>query len=186
MVRFLFVLALFAAPAASAQEWKDIDLDAVEKMVLACKATTQEKELAGRLDRYGVAEAPDQLDESVGLPVSKAIEPANNPEVAAEILAALIEANADDPRYRLAAAYYMFKDMALYSAASCKAVGRELRRILVFDDMLKYAEDGDEMVNYYRGSANGSRRRLIVRLRAYDRIAEKEAVLLEVLGLEKG
>ncbi len=186
-MRMIFPVAmLLAALPASAQRVPEIDLDAVEARIAACRETPMEKDLAARLAVHGVARAPADLDSTLGIAVNASTGPELNPARAAEGLAEMLAANASDPGYRAAAAFYVLKDMAFYRDLNCKSIENAYRRVVVFSDLAAAAQEDDSLRAYYERTQTLATEQLARALRAGRRYAEKEAALLDVLGLESG
>lgn len=180
---FTAAFLLLAAPWAAAQQPADIDLAAVEQGVRDCRVTPADDELATRLGKYGVARAPRAMDDTTGLAVSKLIVPEYNPERAAEGIAALLAGHVDDAAFPAVVAYYVFKDMALYRSLNCTSVDAWYRHAVVYGDLRREAAADDPNLAYYGESEATALAKLAGALRAGRRIAEKEAALLQVLGL---
>ncbi|MFQ5783317.1 MAG: hypothetical protein ACE5H8_00655 [Alphaproteobacteria bacterium] len=179
----IVVVVVALAGAAQAQSTPEIDADAVERIILACRETPMEADLAARLETYGIARAPSELDATLGLEVSTRIQPSENPRRAAAAIARLLAERGGDPALRAAIAYYALKDMAFYRDLNCEAVDAWYHHVAVFTDLRAGAASGDSNRAYYTQSEAKARRSLAQALRARRRITEKEAALVAVLGL---
>lgn len=186
-IRSAGLLLAFGAASAQAQEAPAIDLAAVEARIARCRETPFEADLAASLARYGVTSLSGEAeDPTVGLAVSKRIETSFSPARSAEAIAAYLAGNGGAEGLRETIAYYVLKDMALYREFNCQSIEYRYRQVVIFADLAGQAETDDPNLGYYRQAEAAGRRALASVLRARERLAEKEAALAGVLGLEAG
>ncbi len=174
------MLLAFTLPAVGQVR---VDEVRAETLIKACAGNDPAAFLAERLTGHGLSEPEGAPDQALELSVDRALAPENNPERAAEALAALIAREGGSPEHRHGLQFYVLKNFAYFQALNCQALGRDYRQLVAYRDLLERAGSGDPNRDYFARSIEQSQGKLALALRVHDRLIEKERIALKIVGL---
>tara|TARA_Y100000590_G_scaffold215309_1_gene244005 strand:+ start:627 stop:1271 length:645 start_codon:yes stop_codon:yes gene_type:complete len=198
---FLLISIFFLSinKSFSEDEFTSLDLDKdqnkiVQKALESCKDVNYENLLNTRKEKLGVSE-PDktinkkkQLDNSLGIEVSRSIETIYTPEQSLDNVNKILSSIKDDRLYP-AIKYYIIKDFAFYENGLCKSLNNHFDTYNVYKDFFLKTKnkeldpiyENEHNLNFFYKNSSSARKRLLLAIQSKKRLLEKEQYLLKNL-----
>ncbi len=187
----------------SEDEYLPLDLnkeqnEIVQNALTSCKDVNFENLLNSRKEKLGVSE-PDktinkkkQLDNSLGIEVSRSIETIYTPEQSLDNVNKILSSIKDDRLYP-AIKYYIIKDFAFYESGLCKSLKNHFDTYKVYKEFylktknkeLDPIYENENNLNFFYKNSSSARKRLLLAIQSKKRLLEKEQFLLENLKIFK-
>ena len=202
---FLLILLFFSSvdKSFSEDEFPPLDLNKKQKTIVdnavsSCGDVNFENLLNARKEKLGLDE-PDkiinkkkQLDNSLGIEVSRSIETIYTPEQSLANVKKILSSIHDDRLYS-AIAYYIIRDFAFYENGLCKSLKNHFDTYKVYKDFylktknkeLDPIYENENNLNFFYKNSSSARKRLLVAIQSKKRLLEKEQFLLENLKIFK-
>ena len=198
-----FLLTLNIHPLLSDDHWPSLDFNDKNKIKVndalsSCKNVEFERLLNNKKTLLGINE-PDktlnkrnQLDNSLGIEVSRSIETIYTPKQSLENVKKILSLIKDERLYS-AVAYYIIKDFAFYQSGICKSLENHFDTYKIYKDFFLKTknkqldpiyENENNLHFFYRNSKN-ARKRLLLAIQSKKRLLEKEQFLLDNLQIFK-
>ena len=201
---FFFLLSFFIFiinPSFSESETPSLDLNQEQKVIVdnalsSCKDVNFQNLLNIRKERLGISE-PDksinkkkQLDNSLGIEVSRAIETIYTPEQSLANVKKILSSINDDRLYP-AIAYYIIKDFAFYEHGLCKSLKNHFDTYQVYKEFyfktknkeLDPIYENENNLNFFYKNSSSAKKRLLLAIQSKKRLLEKEQFLLKNLKI---
>ena len=200
---WFFLLTLNIHPLLSDDQWPSLDFNdknktKVNDALSSCKNVEFERLLNNKKTLLGINE-PDktlnkknQLDNSLGIEVSRSIETIYTPKQSLENVKKILSLIKDERLYS-AVAYYIIKDFAFYQSGICKSLENHFDTYKIYKDFFLKTknkqldpiyENENNLHFFYRNSKN-ARKRLLLAIQSKKRLSEKEQFLLDNLQIFK-
>ena len=200
---WFFLLTLNIHPLLSDDQWPSLDFNdknktKVNDALSSCKNVEFERLLNNKKTLLGINE-PDktlnkknQLDNSLGIEVSRSIETIYTPKQSLENVKKLLSLIKDERLYS-AVAYYIIKDFAFYQSGICKSLENHFDTYKIYKDFFLKTknkqldpiyENENNLHFFYRNSKNAGKR-LLLAIQSKKRLLEKEQFLLDNLQIFK-
>ena len=200
---WFFLLTLNIHPLLSDDQWPSLDFNdknktKVNDALSSCKNVEFERLLNNKKTLLGINE-PDktlnkknQLDNSLGIEVSRSIETIYTPKQSLENVKKILSLIKDERLYS-AVAYYIIKDFAFYQSGICKSLENHFNTYKIYKDFFLKTknkqldpiyENENNLHFFYRNSKN-ARKRLLLAIQSKKRLLEKEQFLLDNLQIFK-
>ena len=200
---WFFLLTLNIHPLLSDDQWPSLDFNdknktKVNDALSSCKNVEFERLLNNKKTLLGINE-PDktlnkknQLDNSLGIAVSRSIETIYTPKQSLENVKKILSLIKDERLYS-AVAYYIIKDFAFYQSGICKSLENHFDTYKIYKDFFLKTknkqldpiyENENNLHFFYRNSKN-ARKRLLLAIQSKKRLLEKEQFLLDNLQIFK-
>ena len=187
----------------SEDEFPPLDLnkdqnEIVQNALTSCKDVNFENLLNSRKEKLGVSE-PDktinkkkELDNSLGIEVSRSIETIYTPEQSLDNVNKILSSIKDDRLYP-AIKYYIIKDFAFYESGLCKSLKNHFDTYKVYKEFylktknkeLDPIYENENNLNFFYKNSSSARKRLLLAIQSRKRLLEKEQFLLENLKIFK-
>ena len=203
---FFLLISLFflnVNKSFSEDEFPPLDLnkdqnEIVQNTLTSCKDVNFENLLNSRKEKLGVSE-PDktinkkkELDNSLGIEVSRSIETINTPEQSLDNVNKILSSIKDDRLYP-AIKYYIIKDFAFYESGLCKSLKNHFDTYKVYKEFylktknkeLDPIYENENNLNFFYKNSSSARKRLLLAIQSRKRLLEKEQFLLENLKIFK-
>ena len=203
---FFLLISLFflnVNKSFSEDEFPPLDLnkdqnEIVQNALTSCKDVNFENLLNSRKDKLGVSE-PDktinkkkELDNSLGIEVSRSIETIYTPEQSLDNVNKILSSIKDDRLYP-AIKYYIIKDFAFYESGLCKSLKNHFDTYKVYKEFylktknkeLDPIYENENNLNFFYKNSSSARKRLLLAIQSRKRLLEKEQFLLENLKIFK-
>ena len=198
---WFFLLTLNIHPLLSDDQWPSLDFNdknktKVNDALSSCKNVEFERLLNNKRTLLGINE-PDktlnkknQLDNSLGIEVSRSIETIYTPKQSLENVKKILSLIKDERLYS-AVAYYIIKDFAFYQSGICKSLENHFDTYKIYKDFFLKTknkqldpiyENENNLHFFYRNSKN-ARKRLLLAIQSKKRLLEKEQFLLKNLKI---
>ena len=200
---FLLILLLFSSvdKSFSEDEFPPLDLNKKQKTIVdnalsSCGDVNFENLLNARKEKLGLDE-PDktinrkkQLDNSLGIEVSRSIETIYTPEQSLANVKKILSSIKDDRLYS-AIAYYIIRDFAFYENGLCKSLKNHFDTYKVYKDFylktknkeLDPIYENENNLNFFYKNSSSARKRLLLAIQSKKRLLEKEQFLLKNLKI---
>ena len=200
---WFFLLTLNIHVLLSDDQWPSLDFNdknktKVNDALSSCKNVEFERLLNNKKTLLGINE-PDktlnkknQLDNSLGIEVSRSIETIYTPKQSLENVKKILSLIKDERLYS-AVAYYIIKDFAFYQSGICKSLENHFDTYKIYKDFFLKTknkqldpiyENENNLHFFYRNSKN-ARKRLLLAIQSKKRLLEKEQFLLDNLQIFK-
>ena len=200
---WFFLLTLNIHPLLSDDQWPSLDFNdknktKVNDALSSCKNVEFERLLNNKKTLLSINE-PDktlnkknQLDNSLGIEVSRSIETIYTPKQSLENVKKILFLIKDERLYS-AVAYYIIKDFAFYQSGICKSLENHFDTYKIYKDFFLKTknkqldpiyENENNLHFFYRNSKN-ARKRLLLAIQSKKRLLEKEQFLLDNLQIFK-
>ena len=203
---FFLLISLFflnVNKSFSEDEFPPLDLnkdqnEIVQNALTSCKDVNFENLLNSRKEKLGVSE-PDktinkkkELDNSLGIEVSRSIETIYTPEQSLDNVNKILSSIKDDRLYP-AIKYYIIKDFAFYESGLCKSLKNHFDTYKVYKEFylktknkeLDPIYENENNLNFFYKNSSSARKRLLLAIQSKKRLLEKEQFLLENLKIFK-
>ena len=203
---FFLLISLFflnVYKSFSEDEFPPLDLnkdqnEIVQNALTSCKDVNFENLLNSRKEKLGVSE-PDktinkkkELDNSLGIEVSRSIETIYTPEQSLDNVNKILSSIKDDRLYP-AIKYYIIKDFAFYESGLCKSLKNHFDTYKVYKEFylktknkeLDPIYENENNLNFFYKNSSSARKRLLLAIQSRKRLLEKEQFLLENLKIFK-
>ena len=202
---FLLILLFFSSvdKSFSEDEFPPLDLNKKQKTIVdnalsSCGDVNFDNLLDVRKEKLGLNE-PDktinrkkQLDNSLGIEVSRSIETIYTPEQSLANVKKILSSIKDDRLYP-AIAYYIIRDFAFYEHGLCKSLKNHFNTYKVYKEFylktknkeLDPIYENENNLNFFYKNSSSARKRLLVAIQSKKRLLEKEQFLLENLKIFK-
>ena len=203
---FFLLISLFflnVNKSFSEDEFPPLDLnkdqnEIVQNALTSCKDVNFENLLNSRKEKLGVSE-PDktinkkkELDNSLGIEVSRSIETIYTPEQSLDNVNKILSSIKDDRLYP-AIKYYIIKDFAFYESGLCKSLKNHFDTYKVYKEFylktknkeLDPIYENENNLNFFYKNSSSARKRLLLAIQSRKRLLEKEQFLLENLKIFK-
>ncbi len=200
---FLLILLFFSSvdKSFSEDEFPPLDLNKKQKTIVdnavsSCEDVNFENLLNARKKKLGLDE-PDktinrkkQLDNSLGIEVSRSIETIYTPEQSLANVKKILSSIKDDRLYS-AIAYYIIRDFAFYESGLCKSLKNHFDTYKVYKDFylktknkeLDPIYENENNLNFFYKNSSSARKRLLLAIQSKKRLLEKEQFLLKNLKI---
>jgi len=198
---FLFSFLFLIIKPLFSEEASILDLNQEQKVIVnnalsSCKDADFENLLKTRKEKLGIDE-PDksinkkkQLDNSLGIEVSRSIETIYTPEQSLENVKKILDSIKDDRLY-LAIAYYIVKDFAFYENGLCKSLRNHFDTYKIYKDFyfktknneLDPIYENENNLNFFYKNSLGAQKRLLLAIQSKKRLLEKEQFLIKNLKI---
>ena len=201
---FFFLLSFFIFiinPSFSENERPSLDLNEKQKTIVdnalsSCSDANLDDLLNTRKEKLGINE-PDksinkkkQLDNSLGIEVSRSIETIYTPEQSLVNVKKILSSINDDRLYP-AVAYYIIKDFAFYEHGLCKSLRNHLKTYNIYKEFyfktknkeLDPIYENENNLNFFYKNTSNARKRLLLAIQSKKRLLEKEQFLLKNLKI---
>ena len=200
---FLLILLFFSSvdKSFSEDEFPPLDLNKKQKTIVdnavsSCGDVNFENLLNARKEKLGLDE-PDktinkkkQLDNSLGIEVSRSIETIYTPEQSLANVKKILSSIKDDRLYS-AIAYYIIRDFAFYENGLCKSLKNHFDTYKVYKDFylktknkeLDPIYENENNLNFFYKNSSSARKRLLLAIQSKKRLLEKEQFLLKNLKI---
>ena len=185
----------------SEDEFPPLDLNKEQKTIVdnalsSCGDVNFDNLLDVRKEKLGLNE-PDktinrkkQLDNSLGIEVSRSIETIYTPKQSLANVKKLLSSIKDDRLYS-AIAYYIIRDFAFYENGLCKSLKNHFDTYKVYKDFylktknkeLDPIYENENNLNFFYKNSSSARKRLLLAIQSKKRLLEKEQFLLENLKI---
>ena len=202
---FLLILLFFSSvdKSFSEDEFPPLDLNKEQKTIVdnalsSCGDVNFENLLNARKEKLGLNE-PDktinrkkQLDNSLGIEVSRSIETIYTPEQSLANVKKILSSINDDRLYS-AIAYYIIRDFAFYEHGLCKSLKNHFDTYKVYKEFylktknkeLDPIYENENNLNFFYKNSSSARKRLLLAIQSKKRLLEKEQFLLKNLKIFK-
>ena len=200
---WFFLLTLNIHPLLSDDQWPSLDFNdknktKVNDALSSCKNVEFERLLNNKKTLLGINEPnktlnkKNQLDNSLGIEVSRSIETIYTPKQSLENVKKILSLIKDERLYS-AVAYYIIKDFAFYQSGICKSLENHFDTYKIYKDFFLKTknkqldpiyENENNLHFFYRNSKN-ARKRLLLAIQSKKRLLEKEQFLLDNLQIFK-
>ena len=200
---FLLILLFFSSveKSFSEDEFLPLDLNKKQKIIVdnaisSCGDVNFENLLNVRKEKLGLNK-PDktinrkkQLDNSLGIEVSRSIETIYTPEQSLANVKKILSSIKDDRLYS-AIAYYIIRDFAFYENGLCKSLKNHFDTYKVYKDFylktknkeLDPIYENENNLNFFYKNSSSARKRLLLAIQSKKRLLEKEQFLLKNLKI---
>ena len=201
---FFFLLSFFIFiinPSFSENERPSLDLNEKQKTIVdnalsSCSDANLDDLLNTRKEKLGINE-PDksinkkkQLDNSLGIEVSRSIETIYTPEQSLVNVKKILSTINDDRLYS-AIAYYIIRDFAFYEHGLCKSLRNHFQTYNVYKEFylktknkeLDPIYENENNLNFFYKNTTNARKRLLLSIQSKRRLLEKEQFLLKNLKI---
>tara|TARA_B100000029_G_scaffold54746_1_gene49682 strand:- start:11673 stop:12317 length:645 start_codon:yes stop_codon:yes gene_type:complete len=198
LISFFF---LNVSKSFSEDEYPTLDLnkdqnEIVQNALTSCEDVNFENLLNSRKEKLGINE-PDktinkkkQLDNSLGIEVSRSIETIYTPEQSLSNVKNILSSIKDDRLYS-AIKYYIIKDFAFYENGLCKSLKNHFDTYNVYKNFylktknkeLDPIYENENNLNFFYKNSSSARNRLLLAIQSKKRLLEKEKFLLENLKI---
>ena len=201
---FFFLISFFfinGNKSFSEDEFPSLDLNKdqnkiVQNALTSCKDVNFENLLNSRKEKLGVSE-PDktinkkkQLDNSLGIEVSRSIETIYTPKQSLDNVNKILSSIKDDRLYP-AIKYYIIKDFAFYESGLCKSLKSHFDTYKVYKEFylktknkeLDPIYENENNLNFFYKNSSAARKRLLLAIQSKKRLLEKEQFLLKNLRI---
>ena len=201
---FFFLLSFFIFiinPSFSENERPSLDLNEKQKTIVdnalsSCSDANFDDLLNTRKEKLGINE-PDksinkkkQLDNSLGIEVSRSIETIYTPEQSLANVKKILSSINDDRLYP-AVAYYIIKDFAFYEHGLCKSLRNHFETYNIYKEFyfktknkeLDPIYENENNLNFFYKNTSNARKRLLLAIQSKKRLLEKEQFLLKNLKI---
>ena len=200
---FLLILLFFSSvdKSFSEDEFSPLDLNKKQKTIVdnalsSCGDVNFENLLNARKEKLGLDE-PDktinrkkQLDNSLGIEVSRSIETIYTPEQSLANVKKILSSIKDDRLYS-AIAYYIIRDFAFYENGLCKSLKNHFDTYKIYKDFylktknkeLDPIYENENNLNFFYKNSSSARKRLLLAIQSKKRLLEKEQFLLKNLKI---
>ena len=200
---FLLIIFFFfnSNKSFSEDEFPSLDLNKdqnkiVQNALTSCKDVNFENLLNSRKEKLGVSE-PDktinkkkELDNSLGIEVSRSIETIYTPEQSLDNVNKILSSIKDDRLYP-AIKYYIIKDFAFYESGLCKSLKNHFDTYKVYKEFylktknkeLDPIYENENNLNFFYKNSSNARNRLLLAIQSKKRLLEKEQFLLKNLKI---
>ena len=200
---FLLILLFFSSvdKSFSEDEFPPLDLNKKQKTIVdnavsSCGDVNFENLLNARKEKLGLNE-PDktinrkkQLDNSLGIEVSRSIETIYTPEQSLANVKKILSSIKDDRLYP-AIAYYIIRDFAFYEHGLCKSLKNHFDTYKVYKEFylktknkeLDPIYENENNLNFFYKNSSSARNRLLLAIQSKKRLLEKEQFLLKNLKI---
>ena len=200
---FLLIIFFFfnSNKSFSEDEFPSLDLNKdqnkiVQNALTSCKDVNFENLLNSRKEKLGVSE-PDktinkkkQLDNSLGIEVSRSIETIYTPKQSLDNVNKILSSIKDDRLYP-AIKYYIIKDFAFYESGLCKSLKNHFDTYNVYKNFylktknkeLDPIYENENNLNFFYKNSSAARKRLLLAIQSKKRLLEKEQFLLKNLRI---
>ena len=200
LISFFF---LIINKSFSQDEFPPLDLNKdqnkiVQNALKSCKDVNFENLLNIRKEKLGISE-PDktinkkkELDNSLGIEVSRSIETIYTPKQSLDNVNKILSSITDDRLYP-AIKYYIIKDFAFYEYGLCKSLTNHFDTFKVYKEFylktknkeLDPIYENDHNLNFFHKNSSNARNRLLLSIQSKKRLLEKEQFLLKNLKIFK-
>ena len=201
---FFFLLSFFIFiinPSFSENERPSLDLNEKQKTIVdnalsSCSDVNFDDLLNTRKEKLGINE-PDksinkkkQLDNSLGIEVSRSIETIYTPEQSLVNVKKVLSTINDDRLYP-AIAYYIIRDFAFYENGLCKSLRNHFQTYNVYKEFylktknkeLDPIYENENNLNFFYKNTSNARKRILLAIQSKKRLLEKEQFLLKNLEI---
>ena len=201
---FFFLLSFFIFiinPSFSENERPSLDLNEKQKTIVdnalsSCSDANFDDLLNTRKEKLGINE-PDksinkkkQLDNSLGIEVSRSIETIYTPEQSLVNVKKILSTINDDRLYP-AIAYYIIRDFAFYEHGLCKSLRNHFQTYNVYKEFylktknkeLDPIYENENNLNFFYKNTSNARKRILLAIQSKKRLLEKEQFLLKNLEI---
>jgi len=201
---FFFLLSFFIFiinPSFSENERPSLDLNEKQKTIVdnalsSCSDVNFDDLLNTRKEKLGINE-PDksinkkkQLDNSLGIEVSRSIETIYTPEQSLVNVKKILSTINDDRLYP-AIAYYIIRDFAFYENGLCKSLRNHFQTYNVYKEFylktknkeLDPIYENENNLNFFYKNTSNARKRILLAIQSKKRLLEKEQFLLKNLEI---
>ena len=200
---FLLILLFFSSvdKSFSEDEFPPLDLNKKQKTIVdnalsSCGDVNFENLLNARKEKLGLNE-PDktinrkkQLDNSLGIEVSRSIETIYTPEQSLANVKKILSSINDDRLYS-AIAYYIIRDFAFYESGLCKSLKNHFDTYKVYKEFylktknkeLDHIYENENNLDFFYKNSSNARKRLLLAIQSKKRLLEKEQFLLKNLKI---
>ena len=201
---FFFLLSFFIFiinPSFSENERPSLDLNEKQKTIVdnalsSCSDVNFDDLLNTRKEKLGINE-PDksinkkkQLDNSLGIEVSRSIETIYTPEQSLVNVKKILSTINDDRLYP-AIAYYIIRDFAFYEHGLCKSLRNHFQTYNVYKEFylktknkeLDPIYENENNLNFFYKNSSNARKRILLAIQSKKRLLEKEQFLLKNLEI---
>ena len=200
---FLLILLFFSSvdKSFSEDEFPPLDLNKEQKTIVdnalsSCGDVNFDNLLDVRKEKLGLNE-PDktinkkkQLDNSLGIEVSRSIETIYTPEQSLANVKKILSSINDDRLYP-AIAYYIIRDFAFYEHGLCKSLKNHFDTYKVYKEFylktknkeLDPIYENENNLNFFYKNSSNARNRLLLAIQSKKRLLEKEQFLLKNLKI---
>jgi len=201
---FFFLLSFFIFiinPSFSENERPSLDLNEKQKTIVdnalsSCSDANFDDLLNTRKEKLGINE-PDksinkkkQLDNSLGIEVSRSIETIYTPEQSLVNVKKILSTINDDRLYS-AIAYYIIRDFAFYEHGLCKSLKNHFDTYKIYKEFylktknkeLDPIYENENNLNFFYKNSSNARKRLLLAIQSKKRLLEKEQFLLKNLEI---
>ena len=201
---FFFLLSFFIFiinPSFSENERPSLDLNEKQKTIVdnalsSCSDANFDDLLNTRKEKLGINE-PDksinkkkQLDNSLGIEVSRSIETIYTPEQSLVNVKKILSTINDDRLYP-AIAYYIIRDFAFYENGLCKSLRNHFQTYNVYKEFylktknkeLDPIYENENNLNFFYKNTSNARKRILLAIQSKKRLLEKEQFLLKNLKI---
>ena len=201
---FFFLLSFFIFiinPSFSENERPSLDLNEKQKTIVdnalsSCSDVNFDDLLNTRKEKFGINE-PDksinkkkQLDNSLGIEVSRSIETIYTPEQSLVNVKKILSTINDDRLYP-AIAYYIIRDFAFYENGLCKSLRNHFQTYNVYKEFylktknkeLDPIYENENNLNFFYKNTSNARKRILLAIQSKKRLLEKEQFLLKNLEI---
>ena len=200
---FLLILLFFSSveKSFSEDEFPPLDLNKKQKTIVdnavsSCGDVNFENLLNVRIEKLGLNK-PDktinrkkQLDNSLGIEVSRSIETIYTPKQSLANVKKILSSIKDDRLYS-AIAYYIIRDFAFYEHGLCKSLKNHFDTYQVYKDFFLKTKnkeldpiyENENNLNFFYKNSSSARKRLLLAIQSKKRLLEKEQFLLENLKI---
>ena len=194
---FIFIIN----PSFSENERPSLDLNEKQKTIVdnalsSCSDANFDDLLNTRKEKLGINE-PDksinkkkQLDNSLGIEVSRSIETIYTPEQSLVNVKKILSTINDDRLYP-AIAYYIIRDFAFYENGLCKSLRNHFQTYNVYKEFylktknkeLDPIYENENNLNFFYKNTSNARKRILFAIQSKKRLLEKEQFLLKNLEI---
>ena len=201
---FLFsFLFLNANSGFSESESPSLDFNEKQKVTVdnvlsSCEGLNYDDLLNTKKKDLGISEPEKsvnkkkELDNSLGIEVSRSIETIYTPEQSLENVKKILSSIKDDRLYP-AVAYYIIRDFAFYENGLCKSLKSHFDTYKVYKEFylktknkeLDPIYENDHNLNFFHKNSSNARNRLLLSIQSKKRLLEKEQFLLKNLKIFK-
>jgi len=198
LISFFF---LIINKSFSQDEFPPLDLNKdqnkiVQNALKSCKDVNFENLLNIRKEKLGISE-PDktinkkkELDNSLGIEVSRSIETIYTPKQSLDNVNKILSSITDDRLYP-AIKYYIIKDFAFYEYGLCKSLTNHFDTFKVYKEFylktknkeLDPIYENDHNLNFFHKNSSNARNRLLLSIQSKKRLLENEQFLLKNLKI---
>ena len=201
---FFFLLSFFIFiinPSFSENETPSLDLNEKQKTIVdnalsSCGDVNFENLLNSRKEKLGVSKPDEtinkkkQLDNSLGIEVSRSIETIYTPEQSLVNVKKILSSINDD-RFYPAIAYYIIRDFAFYEHGLCKSLKNHFDTYKIYKEFylktknkeLDPIYENENNLNFFYKNSSNARKRLLLAIQSKKRLLEKEQFLLKNLEI---